>query len=187
MRLERWIVPLAVVALALVAACDSGEDVPSDSASPTTITTLTNTPTPTAAASDLLTTIVPEAGAACEAFVTPVTDFGPLVAAYETTAGHIVDWQSWTAGTFESSSNYLAYPADKPVAVCLVSGVFRWSQPAPLPPATPNDTPGNCAMFLIPEGERTNVLPAVYGYDYSFTSDNMPKKAGDDSTVFIAP
>jgi hypothetical protein len=181
----RHILVLAVgFSISLLAACVSGDDVLAVDGSATTATKIPAAAT--IAAGGRLTKIDPEARPACQALVESDREVGPLLAAYESTAGRIIDWESWLAGTSaKSTSNFSVYPADKPVSICLVSGTFNGPGPDVPEGSTPHP-PANRALFLIPEG-GTWIYPITFGVEETFSDGNVPKAADDDSTVFTAP
>jgi hypothetical protein len=180
MRRRSALILLAALSMVAVA-CDSKENVPDVSHTPSA--TASTGPTP--AVGELLTTIEPEAGSACEAMIMTFADPDPgsLLAAYQSTAGKIVDWESWKAGTsVTSSSPFSAYPVDKAVSVCLLSGVFNVPLEEP-PKGSVTPPPDNRALFLIPEGE-TWVRPLISGDESTFTDGTVPKSRNDDTTTF---
>jgi hypothetical protein len=173
MQLRRGrVLYLVLAALVLLAGCAGSEEIlTQNSASPTTSSKLAATPASTAG---LLSFIDPKAGSACATLVTPGSGIDSVLAAYESAASKIVDWESRLAGTSaESTSNYSAYAPDKPVSVCLVSGIFRGSVPPPADGSTPRP-PANRALFLIPEG-GTWVPPVAYGDENTFSNANVPQ------------
>ena len=166
------------LSMALVVACDSDEEATTavtETVTPTAIqrATATSAPTPTQTEEgNLLTTIVPEAGAVCSALIAPA-DHTELVAAYTTTALQVSTWDG--AG---GPTSYAVLPGDTRVSACVLSGQFALSHPAPLPGQTgptPRDRVDR-AIYFIPEGMT------VYGSAAFWNSDDpseptIPKPA----------